>query len=64
MLKEIKNTIEKLSPEEFEELKKWILEKDWELWDKQIERDSEAGKLDFLIEEAEKEFREGNLTDL
>jgi hypothetical protein len=63
-LKELKDTIEKLSPKEFEELRKWIIERDWELWDKQIEKDSESGKLDFLIEEAEKELREGELLDL
>jgi hypothetical protein len=27
-------------------------ERDWEQWGKQIEADSEAGKLDFLINEA------------
>jgi hypothetical protein len=29
-----------------------LSEKDWERWDKEIEADSEAGKLDFLIREA------------
>ena len=63
-LKEIKESIEKLSPEDFEKLRKWIVEKHWEVWDKQIEKDSQAGRLDFLIEEAEKEFKEGKLLDL
>lgn len=63
-LKEIKESIEKLSPEDFEKLRRWIVEKHWEVWDKQIEEDSQAGKLDFLIEEAEREFKEGKLLDL
>ena len=63
-LKDVKNIIEKLSPEEFEELRKWIIEKHWELWDNQIEKDSQDGKLDFLIEEAEKELKESKLLDL
>ena len=63
-LKEIKESIEKLSPEDFEKLRRWIVEKYWEVWDKQIEKDSQAGKLDFLIEEAEKEFKERKLLDL
>jgi hypothetical protein len=29
-----------------------LSEKDWERWDKEIEADSEAGKLDFLVREA------------
>lgn len=37
---------------EFARLRKWFAEKDWEMWDKQIEIDVAAGKLDFLIEEA------------
>jgi hypothetical protein len=29
------------------------------MWDKQIEEDMKLGKLDYLIAEAKKEFREG-----
>jgi hypothetical protein len=63
-LEKIKSDIEQLSPEEFQELKKWILQKDWEMWDKQIEKDSESGKLDFLIEQAEEGSWKDNLKDL
>jgi len=31
-------------------LRAWLAEKDWQLWDKQIE--SADGKLDFLLNEA------------
>jgi len=30
-------------------------EKDWEIWDKQIKKDSNSGKLDFLAKEAMQE---------
>ncbi|MFB1485726.1 MULTISPECIES: hypothetical protein [unclassified Thiocapsa] len=30
----------------------WLSEHDWETWDEEIEKDSAAGKLDFLINEA------------
>jgi hypothetical protein len=30
----------------------WFSEHDWETWDEKIEKDSAAGKLDFLIDEA------------
>ena len=49
---ELKTQIERLPEEEFTELVRWLSERDWERWDKEIEADSEAGKLDFLIREA------------
>jgi len=49
---ELKTEIERLPKEEFTELVRWLSEKDWERWDKEIEADSEAGNLDFLVREA------------
>ncbi len=49
---ELKMEIEKLPREELSELVRWLSEKDWESWDKEIVADSEAGKLDFLVREA------------
>lgn len=63
-VEQIKAEIEALSPEDFVQLRKWIVEKDWELWDQQIEADSAAGKLDFLIEEAMAAKAEGKLREL
>jgi hypothetical protein len=53
-LDEIKSEIENLSNEEFVEIACWLTEteKEWERWDKEIETDSQAGKLDFLVREA------------
>ena len=48
---ELKAEIERLPGEEFAELYRWLSEKDWERWDKQIEADSQAGRLDFLVRE-------------
>ena len=47
-------------------LAKWILEKlEAEIkWDDQIEADVEAGKLDFLADEALKEYTEGKTKPL
>jgi hypothetical protein len=61
---EIKTAIETLSPGEFARLRNWFLEKDWREWDRQIEADSIAGKLDFLIDEALEEKTKGTLQDL
>jgi len=61
---ELKTAIEKLSREEFTELVRWLSEKDWERWDEEIEADSEAGKLDFLMREVLDEKAKGTLKDL
>lgn len=60
----LKAEIEKLPREEFTELVRWLSEKDWESWDKELEADSEAGKLDFLMREALDEKVKGTLKDL
>ena len=44
--------IEALPEEDFSRLRRWFAEKDWELWDNQLESDVAAGKLDFLLDEA------------
>ncbi|MBI4490119.1 MAG: hypothetical protein HY694_13635 [Deltaproteobacteria bacterium] len=61
---ELKTEIEKLPKEEFTELVRWLSEKDWERWDKEIEADSEAGRLDFLVHEAFEAKAKGTLKDL
>jgi len=63
-VEEIEAAIESLLEEEYVRLRKWFSEKDWEKWDKQIEADSEAGKLDFLIREALDEKAKGKLKEL
>ena len=40
------------------------LEADWEAWDKQIEEDIKAGRLDHLIDKALEDLRAGRCKDL
>lgn len=61
---DLKAEIERLPSEEFAELFHWLSEREWERWDRQIEMDSQAGKLDFLIHEARQEKSKGDLKDL
>ncbi|MBI3000708.1 MAG: hypothetical protein HYY46_20000 [Deltaproteobacteria bacterium] len=61
---DLKTEIEKLPKDEFAELVRWLSEKDWERWDKEIEADSEAGRLDFLVHEALDAKSKGTLKDL
>lgn len=63
-VEELKAEIERLPKEEFAELFRWLSEKDWERWDKEIEADFQSGKLDFLVREARGEKAKGALKDL
>ncbi len=63
-IQEIQAAIESLPREDYVRLRQWFSERDWEEWDKQLEADSEAGRLDFLIQEAFDEKAKGRLKDL
>jgi hypothetical protein len=58
-VEEIEDQIQKLSREEFAELRDWVLEQDWSAWDAQIEADAKAGKLEKLVSEAKAEYKSG-----
>ena len=51
-LEEIQHAILNLPEAEFGELKRWLLELEWERWDGEVEADSIVGNLDVLIAEA------------
>ncbi|CDI00962.1 conserved hypothetical protein [Candidatus Competibacter denitrificans Run_A_D11] len=61
---DIQAVIESLPPEQYARLRDWFTERDWALWDRQIEADAAAGKLDFLIDEALAEKVRGTLREL
>jgi hypothetical protein len=63
-VEQIQAEIETLPQEDFERLREWFAEKDWLLWDKQLEIDVAEGKLDFLLEEAMAAKSQGILQDL
>jgi hypothetical protein len=51
-LEQIEAAILSLSSNEFEKLRLWLLDLDYERWDKQIEQDIEDGKLEAFAQEA------------
>jgi len=63
-LERIQAEIEALSHQDYVRLRKWFAEKDWEEWHKQMESDANAGRLDFLVEEAMAEKAKDNLKKL
>ena len=58
---EVKTDIEALPHREYMKLLHWVSERDWDAWDQEIQRDSSAGKLDFLVDEALREKKQGRL---
>jgi hypothetical protein len=63
-VREIEHAVSRLSPEELAAFRSWFAEFDAALWDRQIEEDVAAGRLDELAEEALRDFQEGRCTDL
>ena len=61
---EIQQAIMNLSKAEYAELFRWVLDRDWEEWDREIEEDVAAGRLDFLAAEALEAKRQGTLREL
>jgi len=54
-LEALEKRISALSAEELAKFRRWFAEFDAALWDRQIERDVKAGKLDALADEALRE---------
>jgi len=51
-LEQLEQQILRLNPDEFAQLREWLMEHDWTDWDRQIARDSAEGKLDRLVAQA------------
>ena len=60
----IEHQIRQLSPEELTALREWFAAFDAEVWDRQLESDVRAGKLDALAEKALKAHASGATTKL
>ena len=63
-VKEIENAITQLSPEELAELSAWLADYQATVWDEQMERDLDAGRLDALLEEVDEAYEAGDAKPL
>ncbi len=63
-IEKIEAAILELSSEEFEQLRQWFFDLDYQRWDKKLEQDVEDGKLEALAEEAIGEFKAGHFRAL
>ena len=63
-LAEIKEAIQNLPPTEFAEIARWFQDVQEEQWDRQIEVDAAAGRLDFLKEQVAQARASGAVGEL
>jgi hypothetical protein len=63
-VEKIEEEVQALSPAELAEFRAWFLTYDWAAWDRQLERDVEAGRLDDLAEKALRDHAAGKTTPL
>jgi hypothetical protein len=63
-IKDIKQAVAKLTPEQRAKFRAWFEEFEARLFDEQIERDVKDGKLDKFAEEALRAHREGRTREL
>jgi len=63
-VEDIQAAVESLSEDEYRRFQTWFSERGWQKWDDQIQRDSELGRLDFLIDEAVEEKAKSQLQNL
>ena len=61
---EIEAAIAELPTSDVTTLAEWFAEYQEQLWDKQIEADAKAGRLDHLINRAKQHIREGKTRSL
>jgi hypothetical protein len=63
-LQEVQEAIHQMPKEQLAAFRAWFAEFDAAEWDRQIEGDVRAGRLDAPAEEALRDLREGRCTDL
>ena len=61
---ELQDAILDLSEAEYTELRRWLLDQDWERWEQEFDEDVRADKLDALAVEALEAKAKGALRDL
>jgi hypothetical protein len=63
-IENIEQEVRNLTPSELAAFRRWFLEFDSQAWDRQIEEDIHAGKLDKLANEALASHRDGKSKEI
>ena len=61
---EISGAVRRLPKRDLAKFRKWFVKYDAAAWDRQLERDVVAGRLDKLAREALRDLRAGRTTDM
>ena len=56
-VKALEEAVQALPPSALAEFRRWFVEFDSTAWDRQLEADASAGKLDALLAEAEEDYK-------
>ncbi len=62
-VKELEESVVKLSHDEFMEFQRWFTEFESAKWDEELERDAANGKLDRMAAEARADYLAGRFTE-
>lgn len=63
-IEKIEHQIEALTAQELAEFRRWYREFDAEAWDRQVQEDIQANKLDVFAEEALKVYQAGKAREI
>jgi hypothetical protein len=63
-VQEIEKAVAHLPEPELDKFREWFEKFDADLWDRQLEKDVQSGKLDGLADQALKDLEEGRCTEL
>ena len=62
-IQELETAVQRLSEDEFVAFRAWFVEYDARLWDQKFESDVQAGRLDWLADEAREALRDGRCSE-
>ena len=62
-VQELEEAVRLLSPEDRAAFRAWYAKFDAEEWDRQLEKDTASGKLDWLVQEARDDRQSGRCSD-
>lgn len=63
-VEEIESAVSRLAPSDYEKFRQWLANYHNRMWDKEMEEDAQAGRLDALAKEALDDLKSGRCTDL
>jgi hypothetical protein len=61
---EVKQAVVNFSPDDFSAFRNWLADLEMAQWDKEIEEDSAAGRLDSMLEKALGDYHAGRASDI